>query len=102
MGAKLHTFEGYVQELQKCVGLTNTPILKHLDHINSLLHNVVLTCRAAMATQAAQPIPSLATKEYIAPGQNLQQQPRARGFTKTTEPPGRKKKGLVLRLYMKQ
>ena len=90
---KLHSFNGYVQELQKVVTLDNNPVLEHLDHINSL---ALLTCRAAITVPAEQTKKkSLINKEYIAPGQNLQHQHRS--FTKTTQLSGRKRNGLVLR-----
>lgn len=98
VSAKLHTFKGYIQELEKCVRLENEEVVRHLDHINSLLNKAVLTCKASLATPTS-PLPAklLETKEYIAPGQNLQQQPRGKGFSKTTLTPGRKRNGLVLR-----
>ena len=93
---KLHSFNGYVQELQKVVTLDNNPVLEHLDHINSLLHNALLTCRAAITVPAEQTKKkSLINKEYIAPGQNLQHQHRS--FPKTTQLSGRKRNGLVLK-----
>ena len=75
--------------------LENKPVLNHLDHINSLLHNAVLKYRAAIKVPADHPKTPLIKKDYIAPGQNLQHQ--SQRFTKTTQAPGRKKTGLVLR-----
>ena len=96
VSAKLHTFKGYIQELEKSVRLENAQVVQQLDHINSLLNKAVLACKASLATSTSlQPSKPLKAKEYIAPGQNLQQQPR--GFSKTTLTPGRKRNGLVLR-----
>ena len=96
VSAKLSTFKGYIQELEKCVRLENTQVVQQLDHINSLLNKAVLTCKASLASSTSlQPSKPLEAKEYIAPGQNLQQQ--SRRFSKTTLTLGRKRKGLVLR-----
>jgi len=96
VSAKLCTFKGYIQELEKYVRLENNQVVQQLDHINSLLNKAVITCKATLTTfTSPQPSKPLEVKEYIAPGQNLQQQPR--GFSKTTLTPGRKRKGLVLR-----
>ena len=98
VSAKLHTFKGYIQELEKCVRLEHDQVVQQLDHINSLLNKAVLRCKASLATSTS-PLPSkpLDTMEYITPGQNLQQQQK--GFSKTTLTPGRKKNGLVLRYF---
>ena len=98
VSAKLHTFKGYIQELEKCVRLEHDQVVQQLDHINSLLNKAVIRCKASLATSTS-PLPSkpLDTMEYIAPGQNLQQQ--RKGFSKTTLTPGRKKNGLVLRYF---
>ena len=93
VSAKLHTFKGYIQQLEKSVRLENDQVMHQLDHINSLLNKAVLTCLAA--STSLHPSKPLEAKDYIAPGQNLKQQPR--GFSKTTLTPGRKKNGLVLR-----
>lgn len=96
VSAKLCTFKGYIQELEKYVRLDNDQVVQQLDHINSLLNKAVFTCKASLATSTSpQSSKPLKAKEYIAPGQNLQQQPR--GFSKTTLTPGRKRNGLVLR-----
>ena len=74
------------------VTIDNTSVHSSLPHINSLLHNAVLTCTAAMSTDTpVQPFKS----EKIAPNKKMEHQWR---FLKTTKTPGRKKKGLVLRL----
>lgn len=51
----LNTLNALVQELQRVVTLENKPILNHLDHINSLLHNAALKCIAAITVSADQP-----------------------------------------------
>ena len=38
-----------MKELERAVILENTPVHSFLPHINSLLHNAVLTCTAAIS-----------------------------------------------------
>ncbi len=89
---KLNVFSTYLKELEQTVTRENTLVHPFLPHINSLLHNAVLTCRAASTD-----INQTAFKgEKIAPGKKIEHQ---WCFKKTTNTPGRKKKGTVLR-YM--
>ena len=77
------------------VTLDNTSVHSFLPHINSLLHNAVLTCTSAMSTDTHV---EQFKSEKIAPNKKMEHQWR---FLKTTKPPGRKKKGLILRLVHK-
>ena len=86
---KLKTFNSLILELQRQVPTEDPSVL---DHINALLHNAVLSCKAAKATTATAT--TFETKEKINPGQKMELQWR---FTKTTRSPGRKKKGQVFR-----
>lgn len=96
VSAKLATFKGYILEIEKCVKPENNQVRQQLDHIDSLLNKAVHLCKASLASSTSRhPSKPLKTKAYIAPGQNLKQQPRA--FSKTTLTPGRKKNGLALR-----
>lgn len=88
--AKLKTFDSLILELQKRVPGDDPAIL---DHINALLHNAVLACKAADVTKA-HTTESFESKDNIKPGQKMELQWR---FTKTTKSPGRKKKGQVFR-----
>ena len=78
------------------VTLDNTSVHPFLPHINSLLHNAVLACTSAMPTDT--PIQHFKS-ETIASNKKMEHQWR---FLKTTKTPGRKKKGLVLRLANKR
>ena len=71
--------------IQKRVNSDNPEIL---DHVNALLHNAVLACKAASNTDPCIG-ESFQEKEHISPGQNMEHQWR---FVKTTKSPGRKKK----------
>lgn len=73
------------------VTLDNTSVHSFLPHINSLLHNAVLTCTSAMSTDT---LVQQFQSDKIAPNKKMEHQWR---FQKTTKPPGRKKKGLILR-----
>lgn len=87
---KLKTFDALMQELQDVIPKGDPSIL---DHINALLQNAVLACKAADATKA-DTIESFDTKDTITPGQKMELQWR---FKKTTKSPGRKKKGQIFR-----
>ena len=50
---QLMTFQSYIKELEKTVTLENTPVHYFLHHINSLLHNVVLTSTAVMSSETS-------------------------------------------------
>ena len=91
---KLNRFHSLTQELQQLISTNDRAVLEHLDHINSLLHNAVLTCKAA--TVSVIPDKPFKEEDHFAPGQKLQHQWR---FSQTTKTPGRKKKGTVLRYY---
>lgn len=82
-----------MKELERTVTLENASVHTFLPHINSLLHNAVLTCTAAMSTDTSHT--EQFKSEKIASNKKLEHQWR---FQKTTKAPGRKKKGLVLRL----
>ncbi len=64
---QLKMFQSYMKELERTVVLENATIHAVLPHINSLLHNAVLTCTAAMSvdTSCAEQFKS----EKIAPNQ---------------------------------
>lgn len=74
------------------MSVDNTAVIEHLDHINALLHNAVLTCKATLTAKPEVPV-KFKEEDHFAPGQRLQQQWR---FTQTTKTPSRKKKGTVL------
>lgn len=86
-------FESLMLELQRRIPMNAD--LSILDHVNSLLQNAILTCKAADATRI-EAIQSFETKENINPGQKMDLQWR---FTKTTKSPGRKK-GHIFRYYI--
>ena len=89
---KFNRYHHLIQELQQMMSQNNEAVLQHLDHINSLLHNAVLTCKAA--TISVTPDEPFEKQDQFAPGQKLQHQWR---FSQTTKTPGRKKRGTVLR-----
>ena len=69
----------------------------YLGHINSLLTNAVLKCKAAIEKAPVKPTGTpepFANKENIAPGKKSEHQWR---FEKTTKTPGRKKSKHPLR-----
>ena len=87
-----------LDELHTNITPTNESVLPSLKHVNALLYNAVLTCRAATSTSAEtrNPTGAFQTKaEYVAPGQNSEHQWR---FHPTTKAAGRKRKGIILRL----
>ena len=92
---KLATFSKYIKELEETVTHGNKVIHPYLPHINSFLHNAVLTCRAALESQHAanEDLPNF-EGEAIPPGKRMEHQWT---FKKTEGAPGRKKKGMVLR-----
>ena len=97
---QLKTFKSYVKNLEEIVTIENTALHSILPHINSLLHNAVLTCKATMSQGTAtmsskQGSSQMFESEKIAPNKKLDHQWR---FKPTTKAPGRKKTGLVLRL----
>ena len=81
-----------MNELEKRVTIDSQELHPFLPHINSLLHNALLTFKVA-ETPDLTPAKEF-EKEYIAPGKIMEKQWR---FKPTTQKPGRKKKGLVLR-----
>ena len=83
-----------MRELQEQVTLQNTAVLPYLKHINALLQQAVITCKAAQKTEPPSSKQVLPIKEAIPPGKNFDHQWR---FKQTTKTPGRKKAGLVLR-----
>ena len=70
--------------------IENTAVHPYLSHINSLLHNAVLTYKAAMSLDYSDVVGFKG--DNIAANKNLDHQ---RTFKKTTKTPGRKRKGLV-------
>lgn len=69
----------------------------YLKHINALLTNAILKCKAAIAETCTKPtaIPEpFSNKQNIAPGTNSERQWR---FQKTMKTPGRKKSSCTLR-----
>ena len=89
----MKTFHSFLKELEATVTYENTAIYPYLTHINSLLHNAVLTCRAA-ATECHCQAKIESEKEFVAPGKKMEHQWR---FKQTSRTPGRKKKGVILR-----
>ena len=89
---QLKTFRSYMDQLEKAVTIENSAVHSYLPHINSLLHNAVLTCAAVESTDST-PAESF-NSEPIASNKNLEHQWR---FKKTTEAPGRKKRGQIFR-----
>ena len=83
-----------MQELQCHVTPENTQVLPFLDHINSLLHQALVTCKATTQVKPSTVGHPLVQKENIAPGKSVEHQWR---FKKTAKSPGRKKHGIVLR-----
>ena len=78
-----------MKELGEMVTFDNKPIHPILPHINSLLQNAILSCKVSLEKYEGE-----FEKENIAPNQKLEHQWR---FKQTSQPPGRKKKGHVLR-----
>ena len=69
----------------------------YLNHINALLANAILKCKAAIGETSTKPttIPEpFSNKQNIAPGKNSEHQWR---FQKTARTPGRKKSACTLR-----
>ena len=97
---QLATTKKLLDELHTTITHTNESVHPSLKHVNALLYNAVLACRAAMSksTETRNPAGAFKTKaEYVAPGQNSEHQWR---FHPTTKAAGRKRKGMVLRLGM--
>ena len=68
----------------------------YLSHINSLLTNAILKCKAAIGKAPIKPISTpepFSDKENIAPGKKSEHQWR---FEKTTKKPGRKESKCAL------
>lgn len=82
-----------MDELQSALQATNTAVFPFLQHINSLLYNAVLTCRATVQT-TSQAIAFKTQSEPIAPGKKAEHQWRYRATTKVA---GRKRKGIILK-----
>ena len=91
---QLKTFQSCVKSLEEIITIENTSIHSVLPHINSLLHNAVLSCRAAMSSVTCEAPPKPFEGEMLPPNKSLEHQWR---FKATSKAPGRKKSGLVLR-----
>ena len=86
--SELNTFK-LIWDLQEHV---QRQVLPYIQRVNSLLQQAVSTCEAAIVTPVCrQP---MEVKESIASGKKSEHQWR---FKPTSETPGRKKNGLVLR-----
>ena len=90
---QLKTFQTYMKELERMVTLENNSVHAFLPHINSLLHNAVLTCTAAVSTEL--PCTEQFKNDVIPSNKKMEHQWQ---FQKTTKAPGRKKKGLIFKL----
>lgn len=84
-----------MNQLEKSVTMENKEIHSYLPHINSLLHNAVLTCTAVESSTSFTG--DNFKSEQIAPNKKLEHQWR---FKPTTAAPGRKKKGLIFRFVL--
>ncbi len=85
----LKTFRTHMEELEKIITLSNKSVHPVLPHVNSLLHSAILACKASTVETREE-----FEKENIAPNKNMDHQWR---FQKTSQPPGRKKRGQILR-----
>ena len=74
-----------MKELEDTVTAENTAVHPYLAHINSLLHNAVLTCKATMSTESSPDVVQF-NSDKIAANKKLEHQ---WSFQKTTKPPGR-------------
>ena len=93
---QLHTFNALVRDLQSHVTLANAQVLPFLGHINALLNRALVTCKAAAQVDSLTKGESLVKKEVMPAGKGFEHQWK---FKKTVRPPGRKRRGLILR-YM--
>ena len=94
---ELNTFSCLIHELQSTVTSENTAVFPFLKHVNSLLHNAVLTCKAASSQNGGSTQPTISFKseaEDIAPEIRPEHQWR---FKPTSKPPGHKCKGMIFR-----
>ena len=91
---QLNTFTHMMKELQSVVTPENTAVLPFLKHVNSLLHNAILTCKAALSQNECATESFKNEAENIAPGKKPDHQWR---FKPTSKPPGRKRKGMIFR-----
>lgn len=92
---KLKTFTALIQELQTTVTKENQPVLPYFDHVNTCLHNAVLSCRAALKiAHKGKSTAKFCEKENIPPGKDQEHQWR---FTCTSHKCGLKRAGNTLR-----
>lgn len=70
----------------------NIQVLPFLEHVNSMLHQALVACKAAVNPSIVGQL--FVQKENIAPGKSIEHQWR---FKKTCKSPGRKKHGIILR-----
>ena len=47
------TLQCHMEELEDNITAKNTVVYPHVAHINSLLHNALLSCKAAMSTESS-------------------------------------------------
>ena len=88
---QLRTAKAFLIAIEKELLESPLPSESHLVHINSYLHNALLACRAAK--QMPKDPPVFSGKQFVAPGQKMEQQWR---FPKTNRKPGRKRKPNIL------
>ena len=91
---QLKTFSRLMLALQSMVTPENEDVFPFLKHINSLLNNAVLTCKAATDCSAQPTVSFKSEAEKIAPGKRPDHQWR---FKPTSKPPGCKRKGMIFR-----
>ena len=89
-------FNAHILELQQLVTAQSAAI-PYLDHINSCLHNAILSCKAAVEAEKT-PNAIFPTPEKIPATKKPDHQWR---FKKTTKTPGHKRKGLILKYNTK-
>ena len=86
---QLKTFHSHMRTLEDTITAENTAVHPYLAHTNSLMHNAVLTCKAAMSLDSSDVVGFKG--DNIAANKNLDHQWT---FKKTTKTPGRKRKVL--------
>ena len=89
----MKTFKSHMLELQQLV-TPQSAAIPYLDHINSCLHNAILSCRAAIKADKTPGKAIFPTPERIPATKKPEHQLR---FKSTTKTPGRKQNGITLR-----
>ena len=91
---QLKMFSTLLHELESHVTPANDKVLPYLAHINALLHQALATCKAASNGDSLLAVEPLVTKDVIPSGKSFEHQWR---FRKTVKPPGKRKRGSILR-----